>query len=119
VFSTTYPTPAISDGGHYRALAYDNKKPCIELKSEWEDILFRIGSLNQYKLDTIFFSFDAFPNFLLAQTRKISGAMKAPLQEAEQLLTPLPSGELDERKVEMAKEILVKVINELINACET
>jgi len=47
--STTFPTAPVGDGCHYRILAWDNKKPCIEIKSQWEDVTPRIRNLNQYR----------------------------------------------------------------------
>jgi len=49
VNSTTFPQPAIAEKGYYRIINWDNKKPCVELISEWEDIMYRARSYNAYR----------------------------------------------------------------------
>lgn len=44
--STTQPTNAVFDGCHYYFLPWANNKPCVAIDSQWEDITFRLESLN-------------------------------------------------------------------------
>lgn len=48
-FSTTQPEFAVFDGVYYHYMPWHNKKPCIELSSEWEDVVFRFQSLNRVR----------------------------------------------------------------------
>ncbi len=40
--SMTYPASPLFDGEAYYYLAFENKKPVLQLTSEWEDIDFRL-----------------------------------------------------------------------------
>ena len=44
--SCTQPTNAVFDGCRYNFLPWENKKPCIAVESFWEDISFRIDTIN-------------------------------------------------------------------------
>ncbi|XP_063692173.1 myoferlin-like isoform X7 [Bolinopsis microptera] len=44
--STTQPTNPVYDGSHYYYLPWGQTKPCVMLNSQWEDVMFRIESLN-------------------------------------------------------------------------
>ncbi|PAA77701.1 hypothetical protein BOX15_Mlig001839g4 [Macrostomum lignano] len=44
--STTQPTNAVFDGVHYYFLPWGNTKPCTVVESQWEDIGFRLHSIN-------------------------------------------------------------------------
>ena len=44
--STTPPTNAVYDGSYYYYLPWGNTKPCVSVDSHWEDIAFRLDSLN-------------------------------------------------------------------------
>ena len=45
--STTPPTNPLFDGTSYYFLPWENIKPCIQVTSEWEDVTFRLESINQ------------------------------------------------------------------------
>ncbi|BFY97443.1 hypothetical protein BsWGS_00482 [Bradybaena similaris] len=44
--STTQPTNAVFDGSYYYFLPWANTKPCVVVDCSWEDISFRLESLN-------------------------------------------------------------------------
>ncbi|KAF6018505.1 hypothetical protein EB796_023180 [Bugula neritina] len=44
--SCTQPTNAVFDGCRYNFLPWENKRPCISVESFWEDISFRIDTIN-------------------------------------------------------------------------
>ena len=44
--STTQPTNPVYDGQHYYYLPWGQTKPCVMLTSQWEDVMYRIESLN-------------------------------------------------------------------------
>lgn len=44
--SCTQPTNAVFDGCRYNFLPWENKKPCIAVESFWEDISFRLDTVN-------------------------------------------------------------------------
>ncbi|XP_059157039.1 myoferlin-like isoform X3 [Physella acuta] len=44
--STTQPTNPVFDGCHYYFLPWGNTKPCVVVDCSWEDISFRLESLN-------------------------------------------------------------------------
>ena len=44
--SCTQPTNAVFDGCRYNFLPWENKKPCIAVESFWEDISFRLDTIN-------------------------------------------------------------------------
>ena len=44
--STTQPTSTVYDGSHYHYLPWGQTKPCVMLNSQWEDVTYRIESLN-------------------------------------------------------------------------
>ena len=44
--STTQPTNAVFDGCHYYYLPWGGTKPCVVVDSSWEDISFRLETLN-------------------------------------------------------------------------
>ncbi len=44
--SITRGSLPISDGSRYWCIAWDGKKPLLEFESDWEDVEYRIGSLN-------------------------------------------------------------------------
>ena len=44
--SATPPAKAVYDGCHYYYLPFENNKPLIFINSQWEDISFRLHSLN-------------------------------------------------------------------------
>ena len=44
--SSTQPTNAVFDGCRYNFLPWENAKPCIAVESCWEDISFRIDTVN-------------------------------------------------------------------------
>ncbi|UJR29942.1 hypothetical protein I4U23_017489 [Adineta vaga] len=45
--STTPPTNPVFDGTSYNFLPWEHTKPCVQVTSEWEDITFRLESMNQ------------------------------------------------------------------------
>ncbi|CAF3639300.1 unnamed protein product [Adineta steineri] len=45
--STTPPTNPVFDGTSYYFLPWGHTKPCVQVASEWEDITFRLESINQ------------------------------------------------------------------------
>ena len=45
--STTPPTNPVFDGTSYYFLPWENIKPCVQVTSEWEDVTFRLESINQ------------------------------------------------------------------------
>ncbi len=47
--STTPPCNAIFDGTAYYFLPWANVKPCMQIVSYWEDISYRLETLNQIK----------------------------------------------------------------------
>ncbi|KJE97724.1 Fer1l3 protein [Capsaspora owczarzaki ATCC 30864] len=47
--STTNNETALYDGVHYSYMPWNSKKPCVELNSEWEDVLYRFQSLNRVR----------------------------------------------------------------------
>ena len=44
--STTQPTNAVFDGSNYYFLPWGDSKPCLAVDSQWEDVTFRLESLN-------------------------------------------------------------------------
>lgn len=44
--SSTPPTNAVYDGCYYYYLPWGETKPCVCVDSHWEDIGFRLGTLN-------------------------------------------------------------------------
>lgn len=44
--SSTQPTNAVFDGCRYNFLPWENKKPCIAVECFWEDIMFRLDTIN-------------------------------------------------------------------------
>lgn len=44
--SVTVATTAVSDGSNYWYLSWEDKKPLLELTSQWEDIEYRVTALN-------------------------------------------------------------------------
>jgi len=44
--STTPPTNPVFDGTSYYFLPWENIKPCVQVTSEWEDVIFRLESMN-------------------------------------------------------------------------
>lgn len=47
--SITAPAAARFDGSSQWFISWDNRKPCLQLESSWEDICYRIFSLNQLR----------------------------------------------------------------------
>ena len=47
--SVTVATRPVADGLKYWYLAWEDKKPCLELFTEWEDVDYRIYALNQLR----------------------------------------------------------------------
>ena len=45
--STTPPTNPVFDGAYYYFLPWEHIKPCLQITTEWEDIHFRLESINQ------------------------------------------------------------------------
>lgn len=48
--STTQPTNAVFDGTHYYFLPWGDTKPCVVIDSHWEDISFRLETLNYFMM---------------------------------------------------------------------
>ena len=46
--STTQPTNAVFDGSHYYFLPWGGTKPCVVVDSQWEDITWRLETLNLF-----------------------------------------------------------------------
>lgn len=44
--SCTWPEKAVFDGNYYWHMGWTDKKPCLEIVSEWEEIDYRIHALN-------------------------------------------------------------------------
>ena len=44
--STTQPTNPVYDGAAYYFLPWQDKKPCLSVNCQWEDISFRLDALN-------------------------------------------------------------------------
>ena len=44
--STTQPTNAVFDGCYYYYLPWSDNKPCLTVECSWEDVLFRLESMN-------------------------------------------------------------------------
>ena len=44
--STTQPTNPVYDGESYYFLPWQDKKPCLSVNCQWEDISFRLEALN-------------------------------------------------------------------------
>lgn len=47
--STTQPTNAVFDGTHYYFLPWGGTKPCVVVDSQWEDIGWRLETLNLFE----------------------------------------------------------------------
>ena len=47
--STTSPCNAVFDGCSYYFVPWGNTKPCIQISSYWEDISYRLETINQIK----------------------------------------------------------------------
>ena len=43
---TTQPTNAVFDGSYYYFLPWGDNKPCVAIDCQWEDITFRLETLN-------------------------------------------------------------------------
>lgn len=59
--STTPPTNAVFDGTAYYFLPWGHTKPCVQVTSEWEDITFRLESINQLAKVKLFIVTTFFP----------------------------------------------------------
>lgn len=59
--STTPPTNAVFDGTAYYFLPWGHTKPCVQVTSEWEDITFRLESMNQLAKVKLFIVTTFFP----------------------------------------------------------
>jgi len=44
--STTQPTNAVFDGCHYYFLPWGDSKPCVTVDCQWEDVTFRLETVN-------------------------------------------------------------------------
>lgn len=44
--STTQPTNAVFDGCHYYFLPWADSKPCVTVDCQWEDVTFRLDTVN-------------------------------------------------------------------------
>lgn len=44
--SSTQPTNAVFDGSHYYFLPWSATKPCVVVDAQWEDISWRLETLN-------------------------------------------------------------------------
>jgi len=53
--STTQPTNAVFDGSNYYYLPWSNNKPCLSVDCNWEDVIFRLETINllQYIADSL------------------------------------------------------------------
>ena len=47
--SSTQPTNAVFDGSHYYFLPWSGTKPCVEVEAQWEDISWRLETLNLFE----------------------------------------------------------------------
>ena len=52
--STTPPTNPVFDGISYYFLPWENIKPCVQVTSEWEDVAFRLQSINHLQKMQLF-----------------------------------------------------------------
>lgn len=52
--STTSPTNPVFDGSSYYFLPWGHTKPCVQVSSEWEDIGFRLETINQIEKIKLF-----------------------------------------------------------------
>ena len=44
--STTQPTNSVFDGCYYYYLPWSDNKPCLSIDCHWEDVIFRLESMN-------------------------------------------------------------------------
>lgn len=80
--STTQPTNAVFDGCHYYFLPWGDTKPCVVIDSHWEDISWRLATVNM-----LLKSIDDLEENL--QKIKIAQKKKATVNEQAQLMIAL------------------------------
>eukprot|EP01147_Barroeca_monosierra_P001362 gene1362-4537_t len=102
--SITAPTKPTFDGSRYYFVSWDNRKPCLELNSDWEDVDYRYQTFNFLRkldatLDDIYHQYEIFKNednieedALLDLADDSILALQSFQQLCEQSLPSLPDG---------------------------